>query len=157
MSENNGSKCPIDHSQLAARGSINGASHSGSTAPLNGHSNGASKGNKSNNQKKKAPPVAKKPTRKDVDNTFSKFASLIHAANRPIPNRYGDGRDHDAVEEKKTGLRQDIKALRKGGFLGESLKTIRMYLAHAREGGPVDDKTMLVCFSRNFISSRRGR
>lgn len=152
---NNGSssaagKCPVDHSSLSvgtphARNSFNGTSNNGSTAPLNGHSNGSYYGSKSK-QKKKSPPLAKKQTRKDVDDTFSKFASLIHASNRPIPNRYGDGRDHDADEVKRTGLRQDIKALRKGGFLGESLKTIRMYLAHAREGGAVDDKTMLVSF-----------
>ncbi|KAI5806988.1 heme peroxidase [Geopyxis carbonaria] len=94
--------------------------------------------------KRPNPPVAK-PTRKELDDTFSKFASLIHASNRPLPNRYGDGRDRKTeYDQKQTGIREDIKALRKGGFLMDSIKTLHLALQTKKKGGPTDDKTMLM-------------
>ncbi|TGZ79433.1 heme peroxidase [Ascodesmis nigricans] len=97
-----------------------------------------------NSTPSKGGPVTKNPTRKEVDDVFSKFAGLIQASNRPIPNRYGDGRDHDATEEQQTGVWNDMKVLKKGGYLGETLKTLWMHMSHARKGGPVDDKTMIM-------------
>ncbi|KAF8249495.1 heme peroxidase [Wilcoxina mikolae CBS 423.85] len=88
------------------------------------------------------PPVGK-PTRKDIDATFTKFAALIHASNRPLPNRYGDGRD-DPDDEKLTGIRHDIMVLRRGGFMMESLHTLWNTLQNKRKGGPTDDKTMIM-------------
>lgn len=88
-----------------------------------------------------SPPVGK-PTRKDVDATFSRFASLIHASNRPLPNRYGtDISEHD---EAQTGIMTDIKALRQNGFLKESIGTLLTAAKNKREGGPTDDKTMIM-------------
>jgi hypothetical protein len=89
------------------------------------------------------PPVAK-PSRKDVDDSFKKFASLISAADRPLPHRYGDGRPDSEEEAKQTGLIVDAKTLVKGGFLMESLKTIWMFIQSQKTGGPIDDKTMLM-------------
>jgi linoleate 10R-lipoxygenase len=93
---------------------------------------------------KVTPPVAQ-PTRKEVEATFEKFAALIHASNRPLPHRYGDGRT-EKEDDQTTGIRNDIAVLRKGGFLRESLQTIWMTVQNKRRGGPVDDKTMIVSF-----------
>ena len=88
------------------------------------------------------PPVAK-PTRKEVDATFAKFAQLINASNRPLPNRFGDGRDVSATEhEDMTGIRADIAALRRGGYIIESIQTL--WMALRGKGAPADDKTMIV-------------
>jgi len=89
------------------------------------------------------PPVGK-PSRKEVEATFTKFASLIHASNRPLPHRYGDGKSA-AEEEEQTGIRADLTALRKGGFLKESIETLLMFAKGKWKGGPTDDKTMIVC------------
>ena len=88
------------------------------------------------------PPVGA-PKRKDVDDTFSKFASVIHAANRPLPNRYGYGQE-GGVEQEQTGYLKDFAELRRGGFLLESAGTLWEQSTHARKGGPTDDKTMIV-------------
>jgi hypothetical protein len=96
------------------------------------------------------PPVAKKvkPTRSDVENTFKKFASLIHASNRPLPHRYGSGQDGTGpAEQEMTGLRHDLSVLRKNGFLFESLQTIWEFASGKIKGDPVDDKTMIVSIS----------
>lgn len=99
--------------------------------------------------RKPPPPIAKQ-TRKDVDSVFEQFSSLISASNRPIPDRFGNG----AVvpEDKKTGILTDIGALRRGGFLLESISTLYAVLQQNRKGGPVDDKGMIVSrFSLPFI------
>ncbi|KAL7269861.1 hypothetical protein RUND412_007453 [Rhizina undulata] len=93
---------------------------------------------------KPAPPVAKL-TRKQLDKTFAQFSALIHASNRPVPNRYGDGRERaTSADEKKTGIIDDIKVLRQGGFLLESIQTLHMLLKGKLNGGPIDDKTMIM-------------
>lgn len=126
-------KCPVDHSARTQASSQHSLLTSNSMT-------------QKNSTPSKGGPVTKNPTRKEVDDVFSKFAGLIQASNRPIPNRYGDGRDHDATEEQQTGVWNDMKVLKKGGYLGETLKTLWMHMSHARKGGPVDDKTMIVSF-----------
>jgi hypothetical protein len=120
--------------------------------PDAGESSQSSSARYANGDSKKAvarvnPPVAK-PTRKDIDATFSRFGALIHASNRPLPNRFGDGREPTKQDDKQTGILEDLEALRKGGFLIESAQTLRMALKSAKKGGPVDDKTMIVSMSQ---------
>jgi hypothetical protein len=111
-------------------------------APSNGHSKTTS--SRSNTAVPRVNPPVGKPSRKDVEATFSKFATLIRASNRPLPHRYGDGRKESEDDEVRTGVRADIVALRKDGFLKESLETLVMFANGRRKGGPVDDKTMIV-------------
>lgn len=130
------------------------ASHSnGTDGVTNGHSNGYSNGASNGvskgktakyaTQAKPPPPVAK-PTRAAVDSTFEQFANLLHASNRPLPNRFGDGQDQRPPEVKQTGVLTDIKTLRRGGFFWESVGTLWTLLKQKKKGGPVDDKTMIV-------------
>ena len=88
------------------------------------------------------PPVAK-PTRKNGDTALTKLVALDRAANRPLPNRFGDGRG-EADPPAATGIRHDIATLRKGGFLAESIRTLSMFLKGKLKGGLTDDKTMIV-------------
>jgi linoleate 10R-lipoxygenase len=86
-----------------------------------------------------------KPNRNDVEDTFKKFASLIHASNRPLPHRYGSGQAGSGpAEQEMTGIGHDLSVLRKDGFLLESLKTIWDFASDKIKGDPVDDKTMIV-------------
>lgn len=68
---------------------------------------------------------------------FEKYAQLIHASQRPLPNQNGDGTytDHDS----STGLFQDIKSL---GF--KDFGTLKDVIASQASGELVDDKTMLM-------------
>ncbi|PWW77608.1 heme peroxidase [Tuber magnatum] len=121
----------------AAQGRSNGCS--------NGASNGVSKAktSKSAARAKPPPPVAK-PTRAAVDNTFEQFANLLHASNRPLPNRSGDGKDQRPPEVKQTGVLTDINTLRRAGFFWESVGTLWDVLKGKVKGGLVDDKTMIM-------------
>lgn len=104
----------------------------------------ASNGASSSSAGIKPPPPLAKQTRKDVDSSFDKFSALINASNRPLPNRYGNGTDR-SPESEQTGIWTDISTLRKGGFLLESVATLWQLVQQKRRGGPVDDKTMIVC------------
>jgi len=125
--------------------STNGATGGRSNGYSNGVSNGVGKGKagKYATRAKPPPPVAK-PTRAAVDSTFEQFANLLHASNRPLPNRFGDGKDQRPPEVKQTGLLTDINTLRRGGFFWESVGTLRDLLKQKIKGGAVDDKTMIV-------------
>ena len=95
----------------------------------------------------------KKPTKQDLDHTFAQLSTLIHASGRPVPGRYGDGRERKpSDEEEQTGILTDLRVLKKGGFLSESVGTIWMLLRGKMKGGPIDDKTMIVS---PFESTRR--
>lgn len=100
---------------------------------------------------KPSPPLSKQ-TRKDVDSSFEQFAAVIQASNRPLPNRYGNG-SINLTEDKKTGIWTDIGALRQGGFLLESISTLYALVNQKRQGGPVDDKTMIVCYLNYLLSN----
>jgi linoleate 10R-lipoxygenase len=128
----NGSKA------TSSAGAEASSSRTSSNAPLTNQSS-------SKSVARANPPVGK-PTRKDVDATFAKFANLIHASNRPLPNRYGDGRDGslNPDHDQRTGIRNDIMVLRRGGFTRESIQTLWEVLHNKRKGGPTDDKTMIV-------------
>ncbi|KAI5788727.1 heme peroxidase [Pyronema domesticum] len=130
--------CPVKASSSTAAASA--PSQASSRAPI---TNGASHHNNYTAAPIKVNPPVAKPTRKEVEATFEKFASLIHASNRPLPHRYGDGRT-EKEDDQTTGIRNDIAVLRKGGFLMESLQTIWMVVQNKRRGGPVDDKTMIM-------------
>lgn len=75
---------------------------------------------------------------------MSDILALVEMSKRPLPNRFGSGVDRKTDSDfKKTGLWQDLKAL---GFtnIGEAAKTAYELYKHKKEGGYVDDKTMLV-------------
>jgi hypothetical protein len=121
----------------------------------NMQSNGASNGVKKagNASRSKPPPPVAKPTRETVDSTFDQFSNLLHASNRPLPNRFGDGKDHRPPPEKKTGVLLDIATLRAGGFFWESVGTLRDFLKGKLAGGPTDDRTMIVSLFGFFQES----
>ena len=86
-----------------------------------------------------------KPTRKEVESTMGALTNLLHASNKPLPHRYGDGKQRKSIyDEEFTGLWQDIKALIKQGHLKETIKTVRTVAKHKKHGGYTDDKTYIV-------------
>lgn len=74
-------------------------------------------------------------TRKDVEQTFSEFAALIHASRRPLPTQSGDGQYLE--KEESTGFWQDIKHL---GL--KDLTTVKNIIADKASGLPQDDRKM---------------
>ncbi|KAF8454382.1 heme peroxidase [Terfezia claveryi] len=135
----------------------NGNSHDHSNDHSNGHPTGASNG------KAKATPVPlggrdsnwkykgakERPTRKEMEQTMSALTNLLHASNKPLPNRYGDGKERKSIyDEKYEGVWGDIKALAKQGKLSESYKTISTVAKHKKHGGYTVDKTYIT-----FVSS----
>ena len=73
--------------------------------------------------------------RADVENTFAKFAQLVHASNRPLPTQTGDGSYLDHTEP--SSLLKDIRTLgyKDAGTLMSVIKT-------KATGELQDDKTM---------------
>lgn len=74
-------------------------------------------------------------TRKDVENTFEKFAQLIHASRRPLPTQTGDGQY--IGRETTTGVLGDLKAMRM-----RDIKTVKHILSDKASGLPQDDRKM---------------
>jgi len=125
----------------------------------NDHSNGRS--NVASNGKTKVAPVPlagknsnwkykgakERPTRKEVEQTMGALTNLLHASNKPLPSRYGDGKQRKSIyDEKYEGVWGDIKALAAQGRLMESYKTITTVAKHKKHGGYTDDKTYIVGF-----------
>jgi linoleate 10R-lipoxygenase len=77
-------------------------------------------------------------SRAEVENSFSAFANLVHAARRPLPNQSGDGTYLDEQAEHSS-LWADIKSL---GF--KDAKTLMEIMKNTASGADVDDKTMLM-------------
>jgi linoleate 10R-lipoxygenase len=77
-------------------------------------------------------------SRSEVESSFTQFAHLIHAAQRPLPNQSGDG---TYIEEKQqhSGLWADLRSL---GF--RDVKTLTEVMKNTASGALVDDKTMLM-------------
>lgn len=75
--------------------------------------------------------------RSEVDGLFGKYAQLIHASQRPLPNQNGDGTY--AEQETSTGLWQDLKSM---GF--KDFGTLKDVIESEVSGELVDDKTMLM-------------
>lgn len=75
--------------------------------------------------------------RGEVAGLFEKYAQLLHASQRPLPNQNGDGTyvDHDT----STGLFQDIKSM---GF--KDFGTLKDVIKSQTSGELIDDKTMLM-------------
>lgn len=74
-------------------------------------------------------------TRTDVEATFTQFASLIHASNRPLPDQTGDG--SYIQKEESTGFWADMKSL---GV--KDLVTVKNIIADKASGLPQDDRKM---------------
>ncbi len=77
-------------------------------------------------------------SRSEVENSFTAFAHLVHAAQRPLPNQSGDG---TYIEEKQqhSGLWADLRSL---GF--KDAKTLTEVMKNTASGALVDDKGMLM-------------
>lgn len=77
-------------------------------------------------------------SRSEVESSFTQFAHLVHAAQRPLPNQSGDG---TYIEEKQqhSGLWADLRSL---GF--RDVKTLTEVMKNTASGALVDDKTMLM-------------
>ncbi|RVX69773.1 hypothetical protein B0A52_06418 [Exophiala mesophila] len=74
-------------------------------------------------------------TRKDVENTFQKFAQLIHASRRPLPTQTGDGQY--ISREFTTGVLGDLKAMKM-----RDIKTVKHILGDKASEMPQDDRKM---------------
>lgn len=107
----------------------------------------------------KVPQVHRKSSSSDEDNSakrtevtgmFEKYAQLLHASQRPLPNQTGDGTYLE--HESSTGLFQDLKTM---GF--KDFGTLKDVLKSQTSGELVDDKTYLmeriiqVCCMRHGI------
>ena len=75
--------------------------------------------------------------RLDVEDTFSKFAQLIHASNRPLPTQAGDGADLE--QKESSSLMQDIRAI---GF--KDVGTLMQVIKTKATGEYQDDKNMMM-------------
>lgn len=77
-------------------------------------------------------------SRAEVESSFTAFAQLIHAAQRPLPNQTGDG---TYIEEKQqhSGLWADLRSL---GF--KDAKTLTEVMKNTATGALVDDRGMLM-------------
>jgi hypothetical protein len=77
-------------------------------------------------------------SRAEVESSFTAFAQLVHAAQRPLPNQTGDG---TYIEEKQqhSGLWADLRSL---GF--KDAKTLTEVMKNTATGALVDDKSMLM-------------
>jgi hypothetical protein len=76
--------------------------------------------------------------RSEVESSFTQFAHLVHAAQRPLPNQSGDG---TYIEEKPqhSSLWADLRSL---GF--KDAKTLAEVMKNTASGALVDDKSMLM-------------
>ena len=110
-----------------------------------GQVNGVSPETNGINGKRKSTVVTSKPkemedhtaSRADVESSFSKFAQLIHASNRPLPNQTGDGSYLDHSEP--SSLMQDIRSI---GF--KDVNTLMQVMKTKATGELQDDKTMMM-------------
>lgn len=76
--------------------------------------------------------------REHVEGTFSKYAQLIHASQRPLPTQSGDG-TYLGEKNKGTSLFQDLRAM---GLKG--VQTLIAVKKQERSGELVDDRTYLM-------------
>lgn len=77
--------------------------------------------------------------REDVSSNFEKFAQLIHASARPLPNQTGDGTYLDDQKNVHSGIMADLKTL---GF--KDVKTLMGVMQNKASGALQDDKTYLM-------------
>lgn len=76
-------------------------------------------------------------TLEDGVSVFDKYAQVLHASQRPLPNQTGDGTYLD--KEHSGSLFQDVRAL---GF--RDVGTVRDIVKTKAKGEHTDDKTMLM-------------
>ena len=75
--------------------------------------------------------------RQEIENSFQKFAQLIHASRRPLPTQSGDGAYLDHTES--SSLFQDLKSL---GF--KDVNTLIQVMRTKATGQLQDDKTYMM-------------
>lgn len=133
------------HSNGASDSSFNGASHGASSSSRAKAQPVVLSTSKDPNWKYRG--VKNKPTRKEVDQTLGAITNLVHASNKPLPNRFGDGKERKSVyDEQYGGTWADIKFLLKNGNLGESYRTVKALSKAKKNPGYTDDKTYIVSF-----------
>ena len=90
-----------------------------------------------NGNKQSEPDVDHSVGRQEIETTFSKYAALIHASRRPLPNQTGDGQ---YLEHHEAGsLWGDLRTL---GF--KDVKTLMGVMQNKATGELQDDKTYLM-------------
>ena len=72
-----------------------------------------------------------------MDSSFTRFAHILHASRRPLPNQSGDGSTLDTTEP--TGLLGDIKKM---GF--KDARTLMDVVKTKASGELQDDKTYIM-------------
>lgn len=91
----------------------------------------------SNGKKNNSMPVDHSVGRQEVESTFSKYAGLIHASRRPLPNQTGDGQYLDHPESGSVW--GDLRTL---GF--KDVKTLMAVMQNKASGELQDDKTYMM-------------
>lgn len=76
-------------------------------------------------------------SRSEIEDSFQKYAQLIHASQRPLPTQSGDGAYLDHTEP--TGLFQDLKNI---GF--KDVGTLMEVIKSKTSGKLQDDKTYMM-------------
>ena len=103
----------------------------------NSQANGSTQTNGNIKETKAAEHVDHAAERGNVNSTFSQFAQVLHAAQRPLPTQTGDG--SYLTKEESSGLLADIKNL---GF--KDIKTLKEVMENKAKGDLVDDKTYIM-------------
>jgi hypothetical protein len=60
-------------------------------------------------------------TRQGIEDAFRSFGQLIVASRRPLPTQNGDGTYNSS--KRRTGLREDLKVIKRNGMLAPSVVT----------------------------------
>ena len=114
---------------------------------VNGHTNGVANDKASLHRRRSSfigggkkhsePTVDHSVGRQEVETAFSKYAGLIHASRRPLPNQSGDGQYLDHPEHGS--IWGDLRTL---GF--KDVKTLMAAMQNKASGELQDDKTYMM-------------
>lgn len=134
-----------------ATNGVNGVTN-GTHATTNGTNgiNGTKSSTSSPPSKSTAPPAK----RGDVESTFAKYAQLIHASRRPLPNQSGDG-SYLREETKYTSTFSDVRTM---GWKG--ISTLLAVRKHKKSGKLDNDREYImervinVCTAKISVANR---
>lgn len=132
----------------------------GATNGVNGVTNGThattngTNGTKSSASSPPSKSTAPRAKRGDVEGTFAKYAQLIHASRRPLPNQSGDG-SYLREETKYTSTLSDLRTM---GWKG--ISTLLAVRKHKKSGKLDNDREYImervinVCTAEISIANR---
>lgn len=113
----------------------------GATNGVNGVTNGThatTNGTKSSTSSPPSQSTAPRAKRGDVEGTFAKYAQLIHASRRPLPNQSGDG-SYLREETKYTSTLSDLRTM---GWKG--ISTLLAVRKHKKSGKLDNDREYIM-------------